>query len=72
MLAEEYLHGTTNEKEFLEMSDLVPFSDALKACKIAYNEALEDVKNNSNAYISYSKGFPDAVLNVQSIDKLKK
>lgn len=34
----EYLHGTSDEKEFLEMDDLLPLNDAIKACKIAENE----------------------------------
>mgnify|MGYP001191689620 CR=1 FL=1 len=30
----EYLHGTTDEKEFLNNNDLLPFKDAVKACEI--------------------------------------
>ena len=37
---EEYLHGTSDVKEFLDMDDLLPLSDALKACEIATNTAI--------------------------------
>jgi hypothetical protein len=43
----EYLHSTSNDKEFLEMTDLLPFSDAIKACEIAENEIR---KQATNAY----------------------
>lgn len=33
----EYLHGTSNEKEFLSMTDLLPLHDAIKACEITVN-----------------------------------
>ena len=47
----EYLHGTSNEKEFLEMTDLLPFHDAMKACEIAQTEAFQlvlDIINDGN------------------------
>lgn len=31
----DYLHGTTDEKEFLEMTDLLPLHDAIQAIEIA-------------------------------------
>lgn len=37
----EYLHGTSNEKEFLNMADLLPLCDAIKAVIIAEQEAEE-------------------------------
>ena len=40
---EEYLHGTSDIKEFLDMDDLLPLSDALKACEIATNAAINTV-----------------------------
>ena len=33
----EYLHGTSNEKEFLDMDDVIPLHDAVKACEITAN-----------------------------------
>lgn len=33
----EYLHGTSNEKEFLSMTDLLPLHDSIKACEITVN-----------------------------------
>ncbi len=41
----------------------------------AYNQALEDAYENSECYIEYhekDKGYPSAVINKQSILKLKK
>lgn len=38
----EYLHSTSDEKEFLEMTDLLPLHDAIKAVEIA--EADRDAK----------------------------
>lgn len=35
----EYLHGTTNEQEFMDNEHLLPFKDAVKAIDIALNEA---------------------------------
>lgn len=46
----EYLHGTTDEKEFLDMEDLLPLHDAIKAVEIAEAEmrdrAIEARKTN--------------------------
>lgn len=33
----EYLHGTSNGKEFLSMTDLMPLHDAIKSCEITVN-----------------------------------
>lgn len=38
----EYLHSTSDEKEFLELTDLLPLHDAIKAVEIA--EADRDAK----------------------------
>lgn len=38
----EYLHSTSDEKEFLEMTDLLPLHDAITAVEIA--EADRDAK----------------------------
>ena len=49
----EYLHGTTNEKEFLEMDDLLPMHDAIKACNIAFQEGQSSPKIKQLEWVEY-------------------
>lgn len=42
----EYLHGTTDEKEFLEIEDFLPLRDAIKAVEIAEAE-MRDIALNA-------------------------
>lgn len=57
----EYLHGTSNEKEFLNMADLLPLWDAIKAVIIAEQEAeerhanqLQELKDRAERAFYYS------------------
>lgn len=50
----EYLHGTSNEKEFLEMEDLLPMHDAIKAVDIA-------IKYQSDTLTQYKEALRELV-----------